>query len=63
MLLLLVGGGALRALAWPRLSGHIVGRLLPHQTRHPALLQRQVDALHQVLYPIEGRLPELSVGQ
>ena len=29
--------------------GAILGRLTPHQSRHPTFLQRQVDALHQVL--------------
>jgi hypothetical protein len=60
---LLVSGWAFRTLARPRLPGCIGGRLLPHQPRHPALLQRQADALHQVLYLIEGRVSELLVGE
>ena len=42
--------------------GLILRRLTPHP-RHPALLQRQVDALHQVLYLLDGRFPELLVGE
>jgi len=41
----------------------VLGRLTPHQTWHPAFLHHQVDALHQVLYLLDGRLPELLVGE
>ena len=43
-------------------SGEIVvGVALEEE--YPARLQRQVDALHQVLQLIEGRIPELLVGE
>jgi hypothetical protein len=45
-----LGGGTL-------LLGSVSGLLLPHQSRHPAFLQRKVNALHQVFYLIEGRIP------
>jgi hypothetical protein len=41
----------------------VLRRLTPDQAWHPARLQRQVDALHQVLQLIEGRIPELLVGE
>jgi hypothetical protein len=41
----------------------VLGRLTPHQPWHPAFLHHQVDALHQVLYLLDGRLPELLVGE
>ncbi len=38
-------------------------QLLPHQPVHPAPLQREVDALHEVLDLLEGRVPELLVAE
>jgi hypothetical protein len=44
-------GGVVLLLGW------VFGLLLPHQSRNPTFLQREVNALHQVLYLIEGRIP------
>lgn len=41
----------------------LVGLPTPDQPRYPARLQRQVDALHQVLQLVEGRIPELLVSE
>jgi hypothetical protein len=41
----------------------ILGCSLPHYPRHAALLEHQVDALYQVFYLIDRRIPELLVGE
>ena len=43
--------------------GLVVGHLTPDQVRHPARSPRDDTALHQVLQLIEGRIPELLVGE
>jgi hypothetical protein len=37
--------------------------LLPHYPWQPALLQRQIHAMYQILELIEGCIPELLVGE
>jgi hypothetical protein len=60
-MLLLVAGRLYRTLSWTGLSRYVDWRLLPHYPRQPALLQRQIHALYQILELIEGGIPELLV--
>ncbi len=61
--MLLVTGWTYRTLSWPDLSRYINWRLLPHYPRQPALLQRQIDAMYQLLELIEGCFPKLFVHE
>jgi hypothetical protein len=45
------------------LPSPILGRSLPHEPRHPALLEHQVEAVYQVFYLVDRRVPELLVGE
>jgi hypothetical protein len=45
----LVAGRTYGTLSWPDLSGDVVWRLLPHYPWQSAILQRQVDAMNQIL--------------
>ena len=60
---LLVTGRTYRTLSWSYLPRYIVGRLLPHYPWQPALLQRQIDAMYQLLELLEGCIPKLLVGE
>ncbi len=62
-MVLLVARRPYRTLSRSGLSRYIDWRLLPHYPRQPAPLQRQIDALYQILELVEGGIPELLVGE
>ncbi len=47
----------------PLPGGPLLKRSLPHQPWHTALLQHQVEAVYQVFYLVDRRVPELLVGE